>query len=350
MCPNTPRSQDRGPLRHAWKRWEDLQREVTAFLACGDVQRALKEDAFRTVDFQRPWEMAPEGVNVQLISKMYDEEKITDLATLAAALRAMANQTQKYLARNGAPSGMRETAVMQEWMNLLLDGDTPRGHYKVLEHFIPNAVRTIEDFRVHAIVAIEILLKITKGELDPDRLDPIVTKTHGLYIVGTDLQTKRQATIQRASLIGTEEQLKQGYRYGLREGPGITEADIQDKVRRRIQGAFFRALQMRELGTQTMEGLRKSNQWRWPNGNIKTVLLSEVCTEPEILKGTTPTFFRGQWRIGTAVPREESIDLKAGSIRKQMEPALKHIVSTIVHQDHSPSLADILHKRGREYS
>ncbi len=196
MAPNRSSSKDKGPLRHAWKNWKNLQDQVAAFLACDQVKLALKDDEFRTKQFGDPWEKPPKGVDIDLIRKMWDVKPIRDLRTLAVALLAMSNQTQKHLAIKKAQTGMRETSQMQEWMNLLLDGETPRGHFKVLDVVIPDTVRSIDGFRIHAVVAIEILLNITKDELDPKAKDRIVTKTHGLHVVGTDQNTERARNME----------------------------------------------------------------------------------------------------------------------------------------------------------
>lgn len=310
-------------LPFAWERWESLQAHIDGFLAHTDVQRALKDDAFRMTEFTQPWRQAPQDVDVIGISKLYDGKKIRDLATLAMALRAMGNQTQKLLAKRGAQTGMREMTVAQEWMNLLLDGETFRGAYEALELVIPNPVQTIEGLRIHAVLAMEVLLRVTKGDLEPEKQNPVVTKTHGLLVSATHQDRLTHARIVRTNMIGTREEIWEGYGYG--------NKNDDRKTQNKIQGAEFRAMQMREFGKAALPELAAKVGWKQPNGAVNTVLMSEVCTEAAIASGMSPTYFNRQWKIGFQAPAGEIIDLSRGNIREQVERALPHITTAILH-------------------
>jgi hypothetical protein len=323
MKPHPPEKFKGKELPFAWERWDSLQKEVDAFLASPDVQRALKDDVFRLTEFTQPWKKAPEGVDVINIGKLYDGQKIKDLATLAVALRAMGNQTQKILARRGAQTGMREMTIVQEWMNLLLDGETFRGAYEALELVIPDPVQTIEGLRIQAVLAMEVLLRITKGDLEPGVENPVMTKTHGLYVIAHHQDRQTHARIARTNMIGTEKEIWEGYGYGTR--------DDGRKTRNKIQGGEFRAMQMREFGKASLPQLALQQHWRQPHGAAHTVLMSEVCTEAAVRQGISPTYFNRQWNIGFQAPKEEIIDLSRGNIREQVQRALPHITTAILH-------------------
>ncbi len=323
MKPNHHKKFEGKELPYAWERWEKLQTQAHDFLALPEVQRALKDDIFRLTEFTQQWKCSPHDIDVMGIGKLYDGKKIKDLATLASALRAMANQTQKLLAQRGAQTGMREMTVVQEWMNLLLDGETLRSSYEALDLVIPNAVRAIEGLRTHAVLAMEVLLKSTKGELAPDKKDPIVTKTHGLLVVATHENRELHAAIARSNMIGTTEEIWRGYSYGNR-GDDM-------KTRNKIRGAEFRMMQMREFGIETLNTRGAFQGWKKPNGAAYSVLMSEVCTEAAIAGGMSPTYFDRQWNVGFQAPKEEIIDLSRGNIREQVERALPHITTAILH-------------------
>ena len=309
-------------LRYAFDQWKDLQKEVDGFLRIPEVQRALADDAFRLGEFRRPWKVAPTTVNVQLISKSYDGQPIKDLATLASALRSISNQTQKLLAKRSAQDGMRETTRIQENMNLLLQGNTLRGGYEVLDFAIPDTVRTIENLRIHAVMAMEVNLRVTKGDLDPEAKDRLVTKTHGLYVISSHSDPRIQ--LPHFNMVGTADELWNGYSYG-------RDLDTQ-KITDRIQGAEFRCMQMREFGNQMLGDIAGTYGWRKPMGRIfTTVIGSEVCTEAALRSGTVPTFGEGQWGIGPKANAGESINFSRGRVREQILRGIPLITETLLH-------------------
>jgi hypothetical protein len=311
-------------------------KQVYAFLQIPAVQRALTDDMYRLGEFRKPWSRAPRGIgeDMQHFSS-YDE--------VAAGYHLAANNTQKMLAEKKSPVGMREMTVIQEWMNLLTNnrGNTLNSTFETAGFVVPTNIRSIQGLTIHAVLAVIKRLTVTRGPLDrgtleadlpfdetfrrgpvPNPQDPLKTESHALHVIVSHDNNHLQRKIPRINPIGSAEQLRHGYSYGV--------SPSKETVDDRLQGARFRAMQLREYARQVLPQAMAEQEWQRPRNSMETTLMAEVCTE-KALDRMRPDFFSGQWGIGVVAPSDESVCVTSGNLRGQIERALPHITKTILH-------------------
>lgn len=308
-------------LPYAWKNWNQLYEAVCTFLELPPVKRALVDDAFRMGEFQRTWVHDPKGVDVKTLRQKSVHSTFNNYDDVANEYNRAANQTQKQLALDGAKNGMREMTIIQEKMNLLLQGSTLHGDYKIIDYVtIPAGYPAIEGLRMHTVLALKVLLSVTTAGLDPCIDDRIVTESHALHVQFSYANPTLHRKIPRLNAIGTRNQIEEAYGYDDPSG---------DELFKRIQGAHFRLMQLNEAATEEILTPNKY-QLNAPKNASWTTMMSEVCTAKR-LRVEQPTFFRGQWGIGPVAPLGESISFEQGNVRLQILNALPWIAKTILH-------------------
>ena len=312
-------SREAPELRGAWQSWQSLETEANRFLAISNVSRALSDDAYRVSTFREPW---PKGVNAAAELQKKSGSRFEGYDDVAEAYRFAANNTQKLLDRQRSQSGMRNMTVIMENMNLLLEGSTLHSDYETIEFLpAPETIQSIDGLRIHAVLALKLLLSVAHGNLRPDKKDVLVTESHALHAIVTHEGNRIQQCIPRTNQIGTKEELEEVYGYGNTQGKDLMN---------RLQGARFRAIELREQAEEVLSGSASAQGWVRPKNSVGTLLMSEVCTA-KALEKTRPTFFEGQWGIGPVSSSGQSIDFKRGNIREQILNALPLIAETILH-------------------
>jgi|GEM_PF-6803830 len=309
-------------LRGAWQDWQALVRHAQRFMDIPAVRRAFQDDRYRLGAFKDHWHNPPGGTGTYELAKRHGGSQFSGYDDVAEAYHRAANNTQKLLDRKNSPCGMRAMTVIQEKMNLLLHGSTLHSVYETAGLVIvPDTVQTIEGLRIHAVLALKLLLSSTTGGLDETIPDVLVTHSLGLHAIVSHEKPHIQQRIPRVNQIGSRDELERGYAYG-----NVRGKDLSD----RLQGARFRAEELREQAEEVLPDLAKAQAWTRPGNSVGTLLTTEVCTA-RTCATTQPVFFRGQWGLGPVAPPGESIDFNRGDIRGQILKAAPHIARTILH-------------------